>query len=338
MAQWLGFANSVDKRPASASLPDWFTNDDLAYKIRTQATVSFLRGDDGRIVPGSEDVGYQHRTANTHLPPWLLPLFGALQRDYGIAPPDLQFDLVDANEHNHRPTHVNGNEHGVLNARAYRFGGSAPQLVQMPGAAGGTVDCVVAHGAGGGAIALRTALGSDYLTAQVARWSNQVKAGRDSKNIPNGVAQTALDAFNLFFDPNPVTGSPFAHASPIHQELHFASCADQSLRRVHPWIPLVLNSFMPSQYLYRNGQAMNLDGSARASADPVVSGNYGNFVALPPRQHQWGFCDRQPQGDLPPRGDQEGNPWGMGLLDPADANPTAMVFCSDGNAPDRDYG
>ncbi|MEU0536317.1 hypothetical protein [Amycolatopsis tolypomycina] len=336
--QWLGFANSVDKRPSSAYLPDWFLNDDLGYKIRTQATVSFLRGDDGRIVPGSEDVDYRHRTANTHLPPWLVALFGALHRDYGIAPPDLQFDLVDANEHNHRVTHVNGNEHGVLNARAYRFGGAAPQLVQLPGAAGGTVDCVVAHGAGGGAIALRTALASDYLTSQVARWANQVKAGRDLKNIPHGVAQTALDAYNLFFDPDPALGSPFAHASPIHQELHFASCADLSLRQVNASTPVALNSFMPSQYLYRDGQAMNLDGSARTSADPVVSGNYGNFTALPPRQTQWGFCNRQQQGEQPPRGDQEGNPWGMALADPADTNPSGMVFCSDGTVPHRDYG
>ncbi|MEQ0557925.1 hypothetical protein ABJI51_02495 [Amycolatopsis sp. NEAU-NG30] len=338
IAQWMGFANAADHRPSSAYLPDWFLNDDLAYKIRTQATVSFLRGDDGRIVPGSEDVDYQHRTGNTHLPAWLMALFGALKLDYGIAPPDLQFDLVDANQHNHRTTHVNGNEHGVLNARAYRFGGAPPQLVQMPGAAGGTVDCVVAHGAGGGAIALRTALGSDYLTSQVARWANQVKAGRDLKNIPNGVAQTALDVYNLFFDPHVGTGSPFAQASPIHQELHFASCADLSLRKVNSWTPVALNSFMPSQYLYRDGQAMNLDGSARTSADPVVSGNYGNFTALPPRQHQWGFCNRQAEGEQPPRGEQEGNPWGMALADPADANPSGMVFCSDGTVPHHDYG
>ncbi|MBP2472125.1 hypothetical protein JOF53_000997 [Crossiella equi] len=336
--QWLGFSNHVDKRPTSAYLPDWFMNDDLAYKIRTQATASFLRGDDGRIVPGSEDVDYQHRTANTHLPPMLVPLFGALHRDYGIAPPDLQFDLVDANQHNHKTTHVNGNSTGVFNARAYRFGGAPPQLVQMPGSSGGTVDCVVAHGAGGGAIALRTALASDYLTAQVARWANQVKAARDLKNLPHGVAQTALDFQNLFFDPNPALGSPFAHASPIHHELHFASCADQSLRKVNASTPVALNSFMPDLYLYRDGQAMNLDGSARPSAEPVTRGNYGNFTALPPRQHQWGFCQRQPEGENPARADQEGNPWGMALADPADANPTSMVFCSDGTVPHHDYG
>ncbi|MEV0752323.1 hypothetical protein [Streptosporangium sp. NPDC050280] len=334
---WMGFSNPVSQRPTSAYLPSWFLNDDLAYKIRTTATASFVLGSDGRIVPGSEDVDYQHRTANTHLPAFVTRLFSALSADYGITRPDIQYDLVDANVHNHQATHGNANSNGVLLARAYRFGGAPPQTRQMPGTAGGNVDCVVAHGAGGGVIGYRTLIGNDYVESQIRVWARKVADGRNAKNIPEGVAQTALDVFNMFFENHPLElGSAFAHAPPIHQELHFASCADLSLRRVDARTPVLLSSYMPDQYLYRDGQAMNLDGSSRASADPVLRGNFQNFSAIPSRANQYGTCDRFTTN--PSREDQEGNPWGIVLIDGPGVNPAKMIFCSDQTLPHPDYG
>ncbi|GGU11791.1 golvesin C-terminal-like domain-containing protein [Streptomyces violascens] len=104
LARWIGFANSYKDRPNSATKPSHFDTDDESYKIRSKAAVSFVTGDDGKIIEGSENVNYEHRTGNTHLPRYLMETFDALQKDYGIAPPDLTYTTQDLNEHNGQKT------------------------------------------------------------------------------------------------------------------------------------------------------------------------------------------------------------------------------------------
>ncbi|MFH8628577.1 hypothetical protein ACH4CC_01660 [Streptomyces lydicus] len=86
---------------------------------------------------------------------------------------------------------------------------------------------------------------------------------------------------NMFFKSG-LTGSIFGSAPPIWQELDFKSCADGSIRKVSA-SPVLRSSYMPNQYLYRNGKAINLDGTYTQSSNPVTTGDFYHF-SVPPRR------------------------------------------------------
>ncbi|MFF8786056.1 hypothetical protein [Streptomyces sp. NPDC015125] len=114
----------------------------------------------------------------------------------------------------------------------------------------------------------------------------------------------AAEIRNMFFKPG-LTGSIFGSAPPIWQELDFESCTDGSIRRVSA-SPLLRSSYMPNQYLYRDGKAINLDGAYTHSSNPVTTGDFYHFsgTSTPPdRENPYTECARE--------SGHAGNPWSI---------------------------
>jgi hypothetical protein len=85
---------------------------------------------------------------------------------------------------------------------------------------------------------------------------------------------------------------------------------------------------MPDQYLYHNGQAMALDGTASNSKEPVIKGNFQTFSGVPDvLQQGWD----NPYGDCSATSGQNGNPWTISTL-PKSAGTNAH-FCLDATLP-----
>ncbi|MFE6287778.1 hypothetical protein [Streptomyces sp. NPDC057877] len=100
--------------------------------------------------------------------------------------------------------------------------------------------------------------------------------------------------------------------------------------------PLLRHSFMPSQYLHRNGRAAKLLGERSGLAGPVHDGNSekcsGPTADAAANDTPYGPCGTT--GNL-----HGGNPWGIGYLvwDPG-VDPATGHFCSDPNRrPDPQY-
>ena len=92
---WLAFKNPT---PGPTTLGPSSYSGDGSYKIKTHIEVSFVVKASGTaIVPGSEQVITTVRTGDTHLPAFVSGFMNAMQQDYGIKPPNLQYDEMDAN-------------------------------------------------------------------------------------------------------------------------------------------------------------------------------------------------------------------------------------------------
>lgn len=334
IAAWLGFSNPVGNRPTSSAKPAAFDTDDRAYKIRANVLISYVKGSDGKIVEGSADATYSHRTADTHLPTFVREALTALQTDYQINAPDLSYTEEDLHLHDHQTTRTNPNANGILPGRAYAFAGKRPVVTNdasSPVGAGGT--CVAALYTAGGSIGYRPMLGAGYVSSAVQGWEQRTRA---HPGVPEKVGNIAGEIYNAFFKGG-LTGSPFNRAAPIWQELDFRACVDGTIRKVGGNPPLLRASHMPNQYLYHNGQAINLEGQPSGSAAPVMNGDFVAFTRLPdPNQsfplwaNQWGPCDTATG--------RSGNPWTMGADDGPAANPSRAHFCLDKNLPtDPDY-
>ncbi|MEE1929192.1 hypothetical protein V1J52_13560 [Streptomyces sp. TRM 70351] len=330
---WLSLANHHSYRPASTRMPDHFRDAraDDATKMRSTVTVSFVKTDDGQIVEGSQWAEYSDRTADTHLPDFVTDLIEAVEEDYGVGA-DLRYRYANLNEYDGRVKQVDPLASGVLPGKAYQSIGVAPRV---------TGSCVAAQYTAGGAIGYRTLLDTD--AAEAARlWKNQLQGAP----VHTGVARLAGDVFSAFFNPGllpwpDMDGSPYGMAPPIWQELSFKVCADGTIQR-NGSVPILRASHMPDQYLYRNGQALNLDGSRRTSAAPVYSGNFSTFSrmgALTPQDRTpsaYGYCnDYLAQGaDASGR---SGNPWTIAPGSRAGTDPEGR-FCSDrALQPDPDH-
>jgi hypothetical protein len=328
IARWIGFANSYLDRPATDVRPASF-NDDARYKIRNKATVSFITGDDGKIVPGSEWTAYEHRTADTHLPKFSLDVIRAAAVDYGswgVTEPDLSYRMPDLNVHDGAWSSPNPMMNGVLPGRAYAYAGKAPVLTTYAGdvtAAG--ADCVAALHVAGGSIGYRPMLSQSGPTGAMEAFSGKLD-GDD--RIAQPVADLVKDIRAMFFDSGPFTGavsSLFNVAPPIWQELNFRACADGSVRKVSN-LPLLRTSWMPDQYLYHDNRAMNLEGDYSGSSAPVTTGDFVNFSKTP-------VHDDSPYNQCGPTSGRSGNPWNIAALASPGVNPGKAYFCLDPNLP-----
>ncbi|MCX4853786.1 hypothetical protein [Streptomyces canus] len=330
--QWMHYSNSYTKRPTSDSKPSWFGTDDAAYKMYDKATVSYVKLPDGKIVNGSESVSYDDRTADTHLPDFVRDFITNASKEYGIAPPDLSYVAKDLNVHNGRSTTTTTNSDGILPGRAYKSIGVKPVVTDdndtpVTGA-GGT--CVAVMHTAGGSIGYRTALADQHLTDSVASWVGHMS---DAAGVDHPVAKMAAEIRNAFFKPG-TTGSIFGEAPPIWQELDFKSCADGTIRKVSG-APILRSSYMPNQYLYRNGKAIDLGGAYTGSSAPATTGDFYHFSgpASPPSTDD-------PYANCTMTGGHSGNPWDIPVYLPSNpgVDPDTAHFCNaPGKKPDPLY-
>ncbi|MEU6406012.1 hypothetical protein [Streptomyces sp. NPDC046985] len=335
--EWMHYSNPVAKRPTDGSKPSWFGTDDAAYKMDDKATVSFVKASDGKIINGSESVTYDDRTADTHMPDFVREFIAALQQDYGTAPPDLDYVAKDLNVHNGKSTTTSTTTDGILPGRAYKSIGVKPVITDDNDnvVTGDNGTCVAVMHTAGGSIGYRTALADDYLTGEVADWVSRVSS--DTGSSDNPVALMAQEIRNTFFKPG-LTGSIFGSAPPIWQELDFKTCTDGTIKKVSG-APVLRSSFMPNQYLYRNGKAIDLNGSYTGSSAPVTTGDFYHFSGpdIPPppadpdqSKHPYASCNIT--------SGHGGNPWNIGAIDDAGTDPSTAHFCNaPGKIPDPNY-
>jgi hypothetical protein len=330
VASWLGLSDPYLQRPISTQKPAWFDQDDRSYKIRSQARVSYVLGTDGKIVVGSADVEYQHRTGTTYLPRFILEMFAAIQQDYGVPAPDLRYTAENLNLADHQIVEADPGADGGMPGRAHKPAG-ADALVTgptgWPDPTGGT--CVNTLYVSGGTIGYRAMLGTGYITPRVAAWMQQVRA---KPNVPASVKKYVLDVEHYWFHNLPPTGggplgSPYTQAPPIWQELQFQVCADGTVRPSPMFgnSGILRTSWMPNSYLWLDGKSINLGGSLQTTVAPVLVGDFQSFSRLPgPGPGAYGSC-KSDSG-------RNGNPWNIqALTSPVDINPDKTHFCVDEN-------
>ncbi|MEV0845435.1 hypothetical protein AB0J21_06010 [Streptomyces sp. NPDC049954] len=311
MTNWLHYSNPYTDRPTSASKPARFDTDDSAFKIRNQATVSFVKDDSGKVISGSEYVEYDDRTADTHVPDFIMETFAAIEKDYHIDAPNLNYTTTDLNEHNGLETTTNTNSNGIFPGRAYAAMGLKPTVV-----ADGT--CVRALNTSGGSIGYRPMLSNSGVTSSVENWKKKIE---DSSVIGDPIAKLAGEIYNAYFKPG-VTGSLQNQAPPIWEELSFQVCADGTVKP-YDEDPILRASHMPSQYLYLDGTAIDQKGAHTNSAAPLIKGNFSAFSSVVDLDGEG-----MPYGRCGPLSGQSGNPWGIDAgLDSPGTNPSGK-FCS----------
>ncbi|WP_206347679.1 golvesin C-terminal-like domain-containing protein [Streptomyces verrucosisporus] len=330
---WLHFSNDYRDRPTSSSKPSHFDTDDSSYKIKTKATVSFVATDDGQVVEGSQFAEYDDRTADTHIPDFVMESLAAVEQDYHITRPNLNYTTTDLNEHNGRSTTTDTNTTGILPGRAYAAVGKKPEITNTNGypASGTDGKCVAVSYTAGGSIGYRPMLADQGIQDEMARWRGE--AGVDHTVVAEPVRKLMGEIYNAFFKAGK-TGSLFNTAPPIWQELNFQTCSDGTLRKRNSedtGSRILRSSFMPSQYLYRNGEAIDLDGRRISGPTPVYEGDFESFsrvATLDGSQMPYGHC-AQTTG-------HGGNPWGIDVLDGPGANPEG-VNCFKGWKGDPGY-
>lgn len=334
IARWIRFAQPYTDRPTSDVRPDHFDDPDR-YKIKSRTTVSFVSAN-GQVVPGSEFVAYDHRTGNTHLPPFVTEFMKAIDIDYGIAEPDLRYRMRDLNVHDAGYTSVNPLLDGRLPGRAYANGGIAPELVNNAGAPSDNPTCVRMLSAHGGSIGYRPMLSQAGPMAAADDWVYRL--GQDAR-VPVDVYQLAVDIRDLFFDDaggSPLTGSSiFVDAPPIWQELYFLVCADSTVRPGTPDHPILRASYMPDQYLYRNGRAIDQDGAFTRTHTPLSRGDFYTFSNLPQAASENPFRSCTGQSNV----SRKGNPWEINQYTPSrpGVNPDFWQFCNLAATPDESH-
>ncbi|MER6068308.1 hypothetical protein ABT187_05510 [Streptomyces sp. NPDC001817] len=93
---WMGMANP---RPNTSLPASQAFQDPNGYKIKSDVGVTFVIGEDGKIVDGSVGSSYQARVGNAHLPYFVTKIMKAIEADYGITAPDIDYTTQDALEY-----------------------------------------------------------------------------------------------------------------------------------------------------------------------------------------------------------------------------------------------
>lgn len=315
---WLNFSNPT---PGPVLLKPSSYSSDTSFKVKTLIKVSFVVSN-GRISPGSDQVTVSVATGTTELASYLVGLMRAAQKDYGIKPPDLNYDEVDANAFSGDATPEHPLSTGLAPGREYVWHAD-------PASISGDGTCVVAHTIMGGMIGYRPLAAQTPVAASVTAW---VKALQNDKKVNKAVSAMAVQLNQFYFSQKLLGGTLFLHAPPIWQDAHIQVCADGSISSAafqpniddKPQRTLVDQSYMPDLYLYYDGRLVNDLG--KPTSTPVQRGNFVNFsnisgvtavVGTP-----FGVCDTTETGNA-------GNPWAMGLLrPPPNAVPASGQSCS----------
>ncbi|MGJ7906925.1 hypothetical protein ACOQFL_10625 [Actinopolyspora sp. H202] len=338
ISSWIGFANSYKDRPDSYTRPDSF-DDDSRFKIRTKATTTFVSDENGKIVPGSQSASYANRTADTHLPHFVLELFRAISEDYKISLPDLGYRAKDLNEHNGEYTSVDPLRSGIIPGRAYSYGGQAPKLTTYTGSGeqrGAT--CVAVRTVAGGSIGYRTLLSKEGPTTAMSDFSDTLS---NSQYVAQSVWELVENIREMFFDSGSfpvVESSLYNVAPPIWQDLNFRACTNETVRKVDGY-PILRASWMPDHYLYHNGTAMDQSGALRKTSLPLMRGDFENFstatIEVAHEYTPYGQCRAYVEDNSFARNK---NPWGINPVPRPGFNPSSVQFCSDPDlAPDPEY-
>ncbi|ARX84339.1 hypothetical protein SMD44_03777 [Streptomyces alboflavus] len=329
---WMNYSNPYTKRPSTDQRPTWFGKEGGAYKMYNKATVSYIKTSDGKIVDGSQSVTYDDRTADTHLPEFVHEFFKNVSTEYGVPEPKLNYSRKNLNVHDGATTRTTTNSDGILPGLAYQSIGVKPVVTDYDDnpVSGDKGQCVAVMTTAGGSIGYRPALGNDGLTDSVSTWVDKVS---DATGSDHPVTKMAAEIRNMFFKPGK-TGSIFGTAPPIWQELDFKSCADGSIRKVSG-SPVLRSSYMPNQYLYRNGKAIDLDGKDTGSSKPVTTGDFYHFSGVGAGV---GPLDKgDPYKECTRSSGHAGNPWSITVLSGVNTDPGAHFCGAPAKKPDVEY-
>ncbi|TPQ18436.1 hypothetical protein [Streptomyces sporangiiformans] len=296
---WMAMSN---QRPDSSQPASVALKGDNSYKIKSEVDVSFIVDNStGKIVSGSESAGYRVRVGNAHLPHFVTDIIKAIESDYGITAPNIDYTTYDALEF--------GRDQRV---RPYTDG-DTPGQAYFPHFRGARVNsdntCVDFRAVGGGVHGYRPMVANKHVNNNVKAWVDKVK-GHTETNI--GVRNFAGEVYSMFFKNdggNNAFGSMIGNAPPIWQDIAAAFCANGSVKPTHksdnrdavPANGIVYQSYMPDLYLYIDDKMT--DNLGRPSNSRIKLGDWKNFSNLPAGNgHAYGSCSATERGS-------GGNPW-----------------------------
>ncbi|MEI5098019.1 hypothetical protein RB200_04395 [Streptomyces sp. PmtG] len=326
-AQWMGFTNPT---PSATEKPSSAFASDFDYKAKTHMDVGFLVGDDGKIIPDSQDFNVTWRAGNTHLAPFLINFVKAVREDYGVAVPDLSHTALDANTVTGKETFVrNPLDEGWTPARSYLPHYSTPKIDDSG-------KCLNTKAIGGSVDGYRP-LGGQADTRKVKVWVDTLQGKADRGDLPQAVADTAGDFYNMFFrtlNIEKLEGTLLQAAPPIWHNVSIAFCQDGSIKPNQavtnpdntPHHGLVYQGYMPDLCLYHNDRMVNQSGDA--ASGPVQRGDFANFSNIPGltsiKGNAYGKCDIAERGN-------GGNPWNISVppLTGTNETPKRVIYCDD---------
>ncbi|MEU0398313.1 hypothetical protein ABZ208_37340 [Streptomyces sp. NPDC006208] len=312
-------------QPASVALKG-----DNSYKIKSEIDVSFIVDNStGKIVSGSESAGYRVRIGNAHLPHFVTDIIQAIEADYGIPKPDIDYMTYDALEYG-RDQMMHPYTTGDTPGQAYfpHFRGARLNSDST---------CVDFRAVGGGVHGYRPMVAHKRINDNVKAWADRVESHLET-NI--GIRNFAGDIYSMFFknDGNNNTfGSLMGNAPPIWHDIAAAFCADGSVIPTHkadnddavPANGIVHQSYMPDLYLYIDDRMT--DNLGRPSNGRIKPGDWKNFSNIPGVNsidgHAYGKCNTYERGS-------GGNPWAVDPPVPVIGDgpgklPGEVVHCDD---------
>ncbi|MGW2426677.1 hypothetical protein ACWC0C_47345 [Streptomyces sp. NPDC001709] len=273
---WMGMAN---RRPDTSLPASQAFQDPNSYKIKSDVGVTFVIGEDGKIVDGSVGSSYQARVGNAHLPYFVTKIMKAIEADYGITAPDIDYTTQDALEY--------GN---VQEAHPYTDG-DTPGQAYFPHFRAARLDsakqCVDFRAVGGGVHGYRSMIAHKYINDNVKAWVDEINS---SLKTNYAVRNFAGDVYSMFFKNSGDTntfGSLIGNAPPIWHDIAGAFCADGSIKPMHlqedkdidPSNGLVFQSYMPDLYVYVDDKMT--DNLGRPSNHRVHAGDWKDFSNIP---------------------------------------------------------
>ncbi|MBY8870162.1 golvesin C-terminal-like domain-containing protein [Streptomyces sennicomposti] len=312
--------NSTGGSAPSMSIPMWMAmanprpnpnlpatqayQDPNTYKIKSEVEVSYIIDNTtGKIIEGSESSGYDVRVGNAHLPFFVTNFMKAVEADYGITKPYIDYLTKDALSYG-RDQIAHPYDDGDTPGQAY-----FPHLRTARVTPDDT--CVDVRAVGGGVHGYRPMVAHKYINDNVKEWVDEINASPDTNYA---VRSLAGDIYSLFFKNdgnNNAFGSMIGNAPPIWQDIAVQFCADGSVKPFHaasdsdmdPDYSIVYQSYMPDLYVYVDGSMT--DNAGHPSNSPVHSGDWRDFSNLPVGfGHAYGVCDSNARGS-------GGNPWGI---------------------------
>ncbi|WP_375603559.1 Tat pathway signal protein [Streptomyces sp. JHA26] len=317
---WMAMSN---QRPDTSEPASEAFKDPNSYKIKSDVHVTFVVGEDGKIVEGSVGSDYRARVGNAHLPTFVTKIMKTIEADYGIPAPDIDYTTQDALEYG-----------DVRSSRPYADG-DTPGQAYFPHFRGARLDdakeCVDFRAVGGGVHGYRAMIGHKYINDNVKAWVDEINSNLETNYA---VKNFAGDVYSMFFKNSGswnsnMWGSMIGNAPPIWHDISAAFCADGSVKPTHreengdanPSNGMVYQSYMPDLYVYVDDHMT--DNLGRPSSHKVSGGdwrNFSNFPATAPNGNAYGTCESYIRGS-------GGNPWGV------DA-PVPVFGDEPGNRPD----
>ncbi|MGI5377111.1 hypothetical protein ACQEV2_23275 [Streptomyces sp. CA-251387] len=322
---WMAMANQRPNplTPASIALKD-----PNSYKIKSDVNVSFIKDKStGKIISGSESADYEVKIGNAHLPHFVTEIMDAIERDYGISKPYIDYTTQDALEWGR-------------DQRVHPYtDGDTPGQVFFPHFRGARLNsdntCVDFRAVGGGVHGYRPMVAHKYINDNVKAWVDKVKAHPETNIM---IQNFAGEMYSMFFKnsgDNNIFGSQIGNAPPIWQDIAAAFCADGSVKPTHlvenrdavPSNGIVWQSYMPDLYLYVDDSMT--DNLGRPSNERIKLGDWKNFSNIPGVNsiggNAYGKCNATDRGS-------GGNPWALDAPVPVvgegpGARPAGVVHC-----------